>query len=89
MIVALDFTKAIDSMHWDFIRFTLEWFGFDRIFLEMVYLIFNQTEGTLQATSSRRETYDRGLPIPFHSCCRSDGHPHSPKSSYPGTGIGR
>lgn len=44
MLVALDFTKAFDSVRWDFIRVALEWFGFGPLFSDLVDLIFNQIQ---------------------------------------------
>lgn len=44
LLLAIDFTKAFDSVRWDFIRLALEWFGFGPLFSDMVDLIFNQIE---------------------------------------------
>lgn len=39
LILALDFTKAFDSVRWDFIRLALRWFGFGPRFSDMVVYI--------------------------------------------------
>lgn len=63
LLLALDFTKAFDSVRWDFIRLALKWFGFGPMFIDMVDLIFNQIETCVlnAGTTSRYFWPGRGI----------------------------
>lgn len=43
-LVALDFSKAFDTVRWEFIYVSLRWFGFGERFIDLVKLIFNEIE---------------------------------------------
>lgn len=70
MILALDFTKAFDSVRWEFIKLTMRWFGFGPLFTDMIDLIFNQIETSILNAGNTSNFFLPGRGI-RQGCCVS------------------
>lgn len=70
MVVSIDFSKAFDSVRWDFLFRTLEWFGFGPNFVDLIKMLFNNIEScvTNGGTSSGFFRPQRGI---RQGCCIS------------------
>lgn len=69
-LAALDFSKAFDTVRWDFIYAALRWFGFGDIFIDLVKVIFNDIETCVlnAGTTSAYFSPKRGI---RQGCCVS------------------
>lgn len=69
-LAALDFSKAFDTVRWDFIYAALHWFGFGEDFIDLVKLIFSQIETCVlnAGTTSPYFSPKRGI---RQGCCVS------------------
>lgn len=70
LVVALDFSKAFDSVRWDMIYAALRFFGFGENFIALVQLLFNDIETAIinAGTTSRFFKPSRGI---RQGCCAS------------------
>lgn len=44
MIISVDFSKAFDMVHWEFLFRALEWYGFGPNFVDLIRMLFNDIE---------------------------------------------
>lgn len=70
MVVALDFTKAFDSVRWSLIIKTLETFNFGVEFVNYVRLLFQNVESRIINSGTTSEAFHPGCGI-RQGCCAS------------------
>lgn len=69
-LAALDFSKAFDTVRWEFIYAALQWFGFGDNFIDLVRLLFNGIETCILNAGSTSAYFSpkRGI---RQGCCVS------------------
>lgn len=70
MIVALDFSKAFDSIRWSLILKTLEYFNFGECFVEYIKVLFINVESCLMNAGRTSQPFYPGQGI-RQGCCAS------------------